>query len=433
MKVEKSILVIVMFLLLSFNVAVLFAQPELNQARNYDVPNFYYDLINVASPDAALSRLQIYLKILYEELQFTLGENNYQAKYEVSAVILDEKGNQVDGKSADETVAAESYDQTNSRQDYSISYLKFDLFPGKYKISLSVTDLETQQTKIIKDEVRLQDFSSKELMTSDLSFVRNVVIDSLGVKSFHPDVSNCIKDLTSELFIYFEIYSKIQEDENYSISYSVKKVKGKQIVKDEYRRSKDGARTLEFFQLSSSKLSQGAYQIEISVTGKGSKAEINKIFFIRWANMPSSVTDINLAIQQLKYIANKKDIDKLNKVASDEKLDKFVEFWKDHDPTPGTQTNEWMDEYYRRIQYANENFSIFREGWKTDMGMIYIIFGPPSDVERHPFDSDSKPYEIWYYNNINKYFVFMDESGFGEYRLLTRSWESWRELIRDYE
>jgi GWxTD domain-containing protein len=432
MKIAISIFLNVMFLLFIFSQVLLFAQPELNQARNYDIPNFYYDLINVASPDTALSRLQIYLKVLYEELQFTLDENKYQAKYEVSAVILDNKGNQVDGKSTDETVEAENYDQTNSRQHYSISYLKFDLFPGKYKVSLSVTDLETQQTKVIKDEVRLQDFSEKELMLSDVAFVRNVIVDSLGVKSYHPDVSDCIKDLTNELYVYFEIYNRTPGDENYTISYQVKKVKGKQILKDEYRRSRDGARTMEFFQLLGAKLSQGAFQMEINVKGEKSGAEITRLFFIRWANMPASVSDINVAIQQLKYVANKKEVDKLKKASPDEKLDKFVEFWKGHDPTPGTQINEWMDEYYRRVQYTNENFSIFREGWKTDMGMIYIIFGPPSDVERHPFDSDSKPYEIWYYHNINKYFVFMDESGFGEYRLITRSWESWRDLIREY-
>lgn len=432
MKRVILILLSAIVVLFGFSHAVIFAQPELTQARHFDVPNFYYDLINVSSPDAALSRLQVYVKILYEELQFTIGENKFQAKFEVAAVILDEKGNQIDGKSIDETLEADNYDQTNSRQDYGISYLKFDLFPGKYSISLSVTDLETQQKKAIKDKFRLQDFNKETLMLSDLSFVRNIVIDSLGVKSFHPDVSDCIKDLTNELYIYFEIYNKAHPDENYSIAYSVKKAKGKPLFSHDYRRSKDSGRTMEFFQLPTAKLSQGAYQIDITVKGETGKAETNKLFFVRWASMPSSVTDINLAIQQLKYIANKKDLDKLKKAGSNEKLEKFMEFWKTYDPTPGTQTNEWMDEYYRRVQYCNENFSIFREGWKTDMGMIYIIFGPPSDVERHPFDSDSKPYEIWYYHNINKYFVFMDESGFGEYRLLTRSWESWRDLIRNY-
>jgi len=147
--------------------------------------------------------------------------------------------------------------------------------------------------------------------------------------------------------------------------------------------------------------------------------------------MPSTISDIDLAITQLKYIADKKEFDKLKNASPEERLEQFEKFWKEHDPTPGTEENEWMDEFYRRIQFANENFTAFREGWKTDMGMIYIIFGPPSDIERHPFDLENKPHEYWIYHNINKEFVFMDQSGFGEYRLLTTGWEAWRSSIKN--
>jgi hypothetical protein len=53
------------------------------------------------------------------------------------------------------------------------------------------------------------------------------------------------------------------------------------------------------------------------------------------------------------------------------------------------------------------------------MGMIFILFGPPSNIERHPFEIDYKPYEIWYYYELNREFVFVDETGFGEYRLVS--------------
>jgi hypothetical protein len=53
------------------------------------------------------------------------------------------------------------------------------------------------------------------------------------------------------------------------------------------------------------------------------------------------------------------------------------------------------------------------------MGMVYILFGAPNDIERHPFDIGSKPYQIWYYWEINRQLVFVDETGFGDYRLVT--------------
>jgi GWxTD domain-containing protein len=408
------------------------AQPELDRGRLMEVPNFYYDLVNVASPDSELSRLQIYVKIAYENLQFMQVEGRYQAQYEISAIIFDRDGNQVDGRTEDETVTVEQYDLTNSRVNYSTSYLKFDLPADKYKISLGLTDLETKSTRKVKDQIQLRDFRKNNLMLSDLAFVREVQVDSLGVKSFHPDIAEAIVDLRSDLYVYFEIYSRVVEDENFTIFYRIKNSKGKEIQRHLYKRSKDARRTLEYFQIPGARLSQGPYVLELKISSAEAGAEASKRFFVRWGNLPATVSDIDLAIKQLKYIAAKKELDEFKKAASDELLDKFVQFWRNHDPTPGTEANEWMDEYYQRVQFATDNFTVFRDGWKTDMGMIYIIFGPPSEVERHPFESGSKPYEIWYYHNINRYFEFMDETGFGEYRLLTRSWEAWRDLIRNY-
>lgn len=408
------------------------AQPELDRGRLIDVPNFYYDLVNVASPDSDLSRLQIYVKIAYENLQFTLVEGRYQAQYEISAIIFDRDGNQIDGRTEEEKVEVEQYDLTNSRINYSTSYLKFDLPVDKYKISLGLTDLETKSTRKVKDQIQLRNFRKQNLMISDPAFVRDVQVDSLGVKSFHPDIAEAIVDLRSALFIYFEIYSQLAEDESFTVFYRIKNHKGKEIQRHVYKRSKDDRRTLEYFQIPGARLSQGPYVLELKVKTANAEAEVSKQFFVRWGSLPATVSDIELAIKQLKYIAAKKELDEFKNADADELLDKFVQFWRNHDPTPGTEANEWMDEYYQRVQFATDNFTVFREGWKTDMGMIYIIFGPPSEVERHPFESGSKPYEIWYYHNINRYFEFMDETGFGEYRLLTRSWEAWRDLIRNY-
>ena len=431
MRIKNIIIIIIAILLWSvFCQREAIAQAEMVQSRMYDLPTFHYDLVNVASPDPELSRLQVYLKIAFDELQFTLSEEQFQAKFEISVVLYDKKGNQVDGKIEEEDVVAENFDITNSRQAYSTSYLKFDLEPGTYKITINLSDMETKKNRSVKDEFRLRDFNEKKLMVSDLAFVRNIVVDSLGVKSFHPDVANCIKEINDDLHVYFEVYSQSEKDEQFQISYTIKDLKGQAVIQNDYKRRKDDARTLESFLLPTSELSQGKYLLELMVKSGLRRTEIKKPFFIRWANMPATISDIELAIRQVKYIADKKEFDKLKNAAADEKLHKFEEFWNSHDPSPGTDANEGMDEFYRRVQYTNENFTVFRDGWKTDMGMIYIIFGPPSDIERHPFDLENKPHEYWYYHDINKQFVFMDQSGFGEYRLLTTGWEAWRSLIK---
>jgi GWxTD domain-containing protein len=107
-------------------------------------------------------------------------------------------------------------------------------------------------------------------------------------------------------------------------------------------------------------------------------------------------------------------------VTPDEKLRLWNDFWLKRDPTPGTPENEAKREYYRRIEYANVHFSILRkEGWLTDRGMVYITYGEPDQIEDHPFDIDSKAYQIWDYYQASdvRRFLFIDEWGDGDYRL----------------
>ena len=94
------------------------------------------------------------------------------------------------------------------------------------------------------------------------------------------------------------------------------------------------------------------------------------------------------------------------------------EFWKARDRSPNTTENEIKTEYYRRLRYADVNYGVFgRDGWKSDFGMVYITYGPPSEIERHPFDRDSKPYQVWYYYERKLRFLFVDHNGYGEYEL----------------
>src|SRR4029077_10150474 len=71
--------------------------------------------------------------------------------------------------------------------------------------------------------------------------------------------------------------------------------------------------------------------------------------------------------------------------ATNEEREQFIEsFWQRRDPTPDTVENEFKEEHYRRIAYANERFASGVPGWRTDRGRIYIIWGPPDELEDHP-------------------------------------------------
>jgi len=423
---KKFLVVLGLTLLLSLQVL---SQVEMQSSRAENITIFYYDLVNVASNEPGKSRLNLYLEIPYDELQFLKYEDRFKAEYEVSVIIFDNEGDQVDGKVWTEEVIVNTYKMTNSRTLFSFTNNLFHLMPNKYRISIGLMDMDTKKTGNRKSALKLKDFYKEKLSVSDITFTDNVGVDSLGVKSIHPQVSHCIRAIGTELFCYFEIYSQEDSDEMFEILYEIKNYNGLVVDKQKYLQEKDDTRTMAYAKIDKNKLSYGKYLIELKIKQGKYSDSVKKTFVVRWASAPSSIVDLKQAVQQLKYIAKKGEINEIKKAPQTEQLEKFEEFWKKRDPTPGTDKNELMDEYYRRIAYSNENFSNFKEGWKADMGMIYIVFGPPSDIERHPYDRSYKPYEIWYYYHINRQFVFVDETGFGDYRLRNPNWRSWQDGI----
>mgnify|MGYP001405783215 FL=1 len=147
---------------------------------------------------------------------------------------------------------------------------------------------------------------------------------------------------------------------------------------------------------------------------------VTKGFYSHWKGLPVVITDIDKAISQTVYIATPEELDYMKDAETvSEKTKRFLEFWKKKDPSPNNDENEVFDEYFRRIAYANENFSNYTEGWRSDRGMVFTILGAPNNIDRHPFEYDSKPYEVWEYYDINRSFLFLDQTGFGDYRLMT--------------
>jgi GWxTD domain-containing protein len=85
------------------------------------------------------------------------------------------------------------------------------------------------------------------------------------------------------------------------------------------------------------------------------------------------------------YIITDEERSAFKQLSNDEERDNFIEaFWQRRDPTPDTEENEYKEEHYQRIAYANEHFAAGVPGWKTDRGRIYIVFGKPDEIDDHP-------------------------------------------------
>lgn len=135
-----------------------------------------------------------------------------------------------------------------------------------------------------------------------------------------------------------------------------------------------------------------------------------------------SIEELDEVFSFSKYIASKQEVTQWEKLTeSDAKKNFLFEFWKRRDMDLTTSQNEFKKEYFDRVQKANNNFTtIQRKGWRTDRGRVFIIYGEPSEIERFPNQVDTKPYEIWQYNQLEGgvVFVFADLTGFSDYSLI---------------
>jgi GWxTD domain-containing protein len=120
-----------------------------------------------------------------------------------------------------------------------------------------------------------------------------------------------------------------------------------------------------------------------------------------------------------------------SQLQQNEERDEFMkQFWQRRNPTPNSSENKAKDEHYQRIKFANSHFATaITPGWKTDRGRVYIVYGPPDEIESHPALSPTgltKPTEFWRYLLIREHGVerknvdmaFVDASGNGDYQLV---------------
>src|SRR5438552_634944 len=142
--------------------------------------------------------------------------------------------------------------------------------------------------------------------------------------------------------------------------------------------------------------------------------------------------------RDVAYIITDAESQAFTRLSNDEEREQFVEqFWLRRDPTPDTVENEFKEEHYRRIAYANERFASGIPGWKTDRGRIYIQHGPPDEIESHPSggtyqrpieegggSTSTYPFEEWRYRHLDGVgedvvIEFVDRTLSGEYRMTT--------------
>lgn len=392
---------------------------------------FYFDPMVFYSNDQQKPRLDAYIEIPLENLQYKKNYNTklYDASINYIIKIVNSVNEIVVNESIKDYISTSKSDQKNLNESAKFIVKEYYLNPGTYYSEITLTDLNTKQEKTVKNKIVVEDFLQNEISFSDIMLVSNLKIEN-GKKVITPLVDKNIDNL-NQLYLFFEVYNSRNQKITNSYNYKISDNKDNVVEKGVFNLTLIPGINKFFEKIPTQNLIYGEYSLEITDNFNGNMIA-DKSFSNKMNGIPANGKDLDLLIDQMIYIANTDEINKIrNAPNSDLKQQYFIEFWKTRDPSPNTSRNELMIEYYKRIKTANERYSHYIDGWKTDMGMVYIIYGEPSNIERHPFTENTKPYEIWIFYSVNRQFVFVDESGFGDYKLTTPIWDDAGTRIRN--
>jgi GWxTD domain-containing protein len=356
-----------------------------------------------------------YMQIPNYTLQFVKQDTGFIAHYEATISIKERRGDQVGRTFWQDSILISNYEESIARMKGVTLATHFSVLPGDYEYQASLFDLDTKNTGQIEAKLNLENFTKKITLHSPI-----LLVNQTGEWGFEsnkiPSFSNSANDISEGLLFY--VSGKCESGE-YSIDYSVINMDKKTSWSKSHIDSSANGRLEHYIRIPAEAFEGITSNLKVTLKqGRRSASKSTKVS-IRLPGVSHLITDIDKALDQMTYILTSQEKAKVKRKSKKQREKLFKEFWDSRDPTPGTLANELMEEYYKRVAYANEHFTGIAGGWKSDMGMIYIIFGVPEDVERSVMSQSHGNYEIWYYYRITRSFVFEDRDGLGYYRLTT--------------
>ncbi len=422
----KYSLFLVIYLL---SVTTIFGQPmsqtqDHNRTKQVFSPSlFSFDTyFFMSNKENNKSRMDVYVAFANDILQFVKEkQGNYSADYELLVSVFDKKGNLVGEESATKKIMAKNFGFTNDRGLTNRHNFSFSLIPAEYKLVLNLTNDDTQNTLKRDKKIKIKSFSFKNELVSDVLFADKMNIAADGnFNEIVPNLERKFVNPDSSFWVHFELYPKNFTDSLF-LNYSIIDMNSHTVARQSISFLPDRKIIPYLIDLSKYVKISGRYFLILHVSQKEVQTKRRAKFSTNWRNERFSKVNIDVAIKTMKEFIPSKDFKHLKNSADSVKKKYFEKFWKERDPTPETPKNELLEEFYRRINFTNNYFSVNVlniEGCDTDRGSIYIKYGPPTEVERHLDEINLPPFEIWYYENLRRRYFFEDRSGMGEFKLV---------------
>lgn len=393
-------------------------------ADNRDI---FCDAIVFRSTADSLNRVDIYCLVPYKTVNFKRIGQSYCAKYSLVVKAVDSTGRAIATKQLTRKIIEQDYAKCQGANgDFDYSQTIFELPQGKYNVSVEVIDDNKNRSFSKSRTMKLVDFKEYPFALSGILLVSSIEESGESYK-ITPHISDNVGDLNDGFFAFFEAYNKKNID-SADFVYEVFDNKSNSVYKSEkLRLNLDSGVNQKFVRVKLPKtLKTGSYVLRIyalnkladsNYTEKDYLAVTERSIRLERTVMGAVMDNLDLAIMQLAYVARSSEIDYIKNAKTEEdKIKRFEEFWKKHDPTPDTDLNEAFVQYYSRIDLANQKFKSYTDGWRSDMGAVFVVYGMPYSIEKSNTNTPGQVYQKWTYSN-NKTFIFLDNTGFGDYRL----------------
>ncbi|MCK9425281.1 MAG: GWxTD domain-containing protein [Ignavibacteriaceae bacterium] len=447
-----------------FFLFVLFIIPLLSQKKlnfEFDYATFRYDTTTK------------YVEIYYSIQQSSLSSHKNDSLYEVEALVNLAFVDSASGKivqQKDWKVINTVADSLELGKNINlIGVVGFSLIPQKYYLTISVVDINNQENKVsFKEKLNLLPISAQIFSLSDIQLASRIIQDSDNQESvFYKNTMEVIPapnllfgENQPVVYYYSELYNLLTASGNIDLHAFVYNASGAVVFSKKKSFSNKTESRVEVSTVNISKMPTGAYTLVLVAADStaSKKAFSSKKFFVynpaiadtAFKQMGNSdfmasqfailsPEECDHLFAKSKYLAGRNHLEQYKKVSSVEGKREFLyKFWKEKDEMPETPENETFMNYFSRVELANQKYSAMKkEGWKTDRGRVYLIYGEPSEIERFPNQLDSKPYEIWQYHNLEGgvIFVFADLTGFSDYQLINSTMrgelrdDSWQRRI----
>jgi GWxTD domain-containing protein len=425
--------------------AIAVAQAEFSGLPPPGAPTFDLDWAAFQKPGSDSACLEIYYRITNPHLSYirraprpgersagaavdssTARPESYAAAYEMIAVVSSGEDRQVATVSTRENYTLASFSETRNPSGYIVNILTATVPLSDLDLTVTLADRISGSAHTVRRPVDLHQASGSDWVIGGPEFF-DPDAKAPDQPQFRradsglvPNVTRSFAGRQDRLAMYVEVYTAAHRTAR-ALLVEVDQRLGHHRRLDTIPLEPGRDLCPVFYRDPLSGFATGQARLRLTVVdslGRELGVPVESSFWIDWSLAAMAADNWDEVVDMLVHIASADELKKLRATPLDEREAAFAAFWKSKDPSPETEENEWQEEYYRRIRFADLRFATpFRRGWQTDFGMVYVKYGEPDEIERHPFERGSKPYQVWYYYGQRRRFVFVDAKGNGEYDL----------------